>query len=144
MDNNGFDDIEMKNKNIEEEEKYKEEHETDETSGGNFADTDLDTGETTRLLPLTSQTDQNEVRVENPESENLFKRFKKNLGGIKRSITTDKKKVFKDIFDFTPEKKNGKNNSILLEKTKFLNDSDGNVSIIYKDTKIGNIVNNKP
>ena len=129
----------MRNRNIEEE----REREEGETSGGNFADTDLDTGETTRLLPLTSQTDQNEVRVKNPESED-FKKFKKNLGLIKRLLNNDKKNVFKDIFDFTPEKKNGKNNNILLEKTRFVNDGKGNVSIIFKDVKIGNIIDNKP
>ena len=103
MDNNGFDDIEMNNRN-------REEHETGETSGGNFADTNLDTGETTRLLPPTSQTDQNEVRVENPNSrnENFLRQSRRNLGGIKRSITSDKKKLSKMCLISFPKRKMGK------------------------------------
>ena len=138
----GFDDIEMRNRNMKEEEEDREALETGETSGGNFADTNLDTGETTRLLPLTSQTDQtgqNEVRVENldnTKSRKFYDKFKKGLSGIKRSITNDKKNFFEKIFNFTPEKKNGENSKKLLEETTFVKDEKGNVSIFSKMYKL--------
>ena len=81
MDNNGFDDIELNNRNIEED-REDEEREEGETSGGNFADTNFDTGETTRLLSPTDPTGQNEtpVRVENldnTKSRRFYDKFKK-------------------------------------------------------------------
>ena len=91
----------------------------------------------------------NIINTENPKSK--FNRVKyipdvkKDAGSIRRLITGDRKKSFKKIFDVTLEKKNGPNNSILLDKTTFVRDQKGNVSIIFKGEKIGNVnTNNEP
>ena len=52
------------------------------------------------------------------------------------------KKSFKNMFNINLEKKNGPNNSILLDKTEFVRDQKGNVSIMFKGEKIGNVNKN--
>ena len=44
----------------------------------------------------------------------------KDVASIKRSITNDVKKIFKDVFDVSIQKKNGKNSKDILENTKFV------------------------
>ena len=46
------------------------------------------------------------------------------------------------MFNINLEKKNGPNNSILLDKTEFVRDQKGNVSIMFKGEKIGNVNKN--
>ena len=139
----GFDDIEMKNKNIEED----PENEEGETSfdGDNPYD------------PVGNNRSINIINTENQKSKfNRVNTFdisditdipdvKKDSVSIKRSITGDRKKSFKKIFDVILEKKNGPNSSILLDKTVFVRDQKGNVSINFKGEKIGNVnTNNEP
>ena len=62
---------------------------------------------------------------------------RKDLAGIKRSITNDVKKVFKDIFNVTIEKKNGVNSESILENTRFQNAKDGRFTIEFKGKRIG-------
>ena len=120
----GFDDIEMRNRNMEEEEE--EEEEEGETSFGGD-----DPDDHNRSINI--------INTENQKSK--FNRVKyipdvkKDAGSIRRLITGDRKKSFKKIFDVTLEKKNGPNSSILLDKTVFVRDQKGNVSIIFKDKK---------
>ena len=61
----------------------------------------------------------------------------KDIAGIKRSITNDVKKVFKDIFNVTIEKKNGVNSESILENTRFQNAKDGRFTIEFKGKRIG-------
>ena len=57
-------------------------------------------------------------------------------------MTNDRKKSFKKIFNINLEKKNGPDNSILLDKTEFVRDQKGNVSVMFKGEKIGNVNKN--
>ena len=61
----------------------------------------------------------------------------KDIAGIKRSITNDVKKVFKDIFNVSIEKKNGHNRESILENTRFQNAKDGRFTIEFKGKRIG-------
>ena len=61
----------------------------------------------------------------------------RDIAGIKRSITNDVKKVFKDIFNVTIEKKNGVNSESILENTRFQNAKDGRFTIEFKGKRIG-------
>ena len=61
----------------------------------------------------------------------------KDIAGIKRSITNDVKKVFKDIFNVVIEKKNGVNSESILENTRFQNAKDGRFTIEFKGKRIG-------
>ena len=62
---------------------------------------------------------------------------RKDIAGIKRSITNDVKKVFKDIFNVGIEKKNGVNSESILENTRFQNAKDGRFTIEFKGKRIG-------
>ena len=61
----------------------------------------------------------------------------RDIAGIKRSITNDVKKVFKDIFNAVIEKKNGVNSESILENTRFQNAKDGRFTIEFKGKRIG-------
>ena len=61
----------------------------------------------------------------------------RDIAGIKRSITNDVKKVFKDIFNVVIEKKNGVNSESILENTRFQNAKDGRFTIEFKGKRIG-------
>ena len=61
----------------------------------------------------------------------------RDIAGIKRSITNDVKKIFKDIFNVTIEKKNGHNSESILENTRFQSAKDGRFTIEFKGKRIG-------
>ena len=60
----------------------------------------------------------------------------KDVANIKRSITSDVKKIFRDVFDVSIEKKNGKSSKDILENTKFVS-KNGRISIEFKGSRIG-------
>ena len=62
---------------------------------------------------------------------------KKDIASIKRSITNDVKRIFKDNFNVSIEKKHGKNSKIILENTRFIEATHGRVSIEFKGSRIG-------
>ena len=66
----------------------------------------------------------------------------KDAGLIRKSLTNDKKKSFKNIFNVNLEKKNGPSNSISLDNTVFVRHPSGNISIEFKSKKIGNVRKN--
>ena len=61
----------------------------------------------------------------------------KDVANIKRSITSDVKKIFREVFDVSIEKKNGKNSKDVLENTKFVSSKNGRISIEFKGSRIG-------
>ena len=61
----------------------------------------------------------------------------RDVANIKRSITSDVKKIFREVFDVSIEKKNGKNSKDVLENTKFVSSKNGRVSIEFKGSRIG-------
>ena len=71
------------------------------------------------------------------ELEDNIPNVNRDIAGIKRSITNDVKKVFKDIFNVTIEKKNGVNSESILENTRFQNAKDGRFTIEFKGKRIG-------
>ena len=62
----------------------------------------------------------------------------KDAGSIRNSLTNDRKKSFKKIFNVNLEKKNGSSNSILLDNAVSGTKSE-NISIVFKGKKIGNV-----
>ena len=62
---------------------------------------------------------------------------RKDIAGIKRSITNDVKRVFKDIFKVSIEKKNGPHSESILENTRFQSSRDGRFTIEFKGSRIG-------
>ena len=59
------------------------------------------------------------------------------VGNIRRAITNDIKKVFRNVFDISIEKKNGVSSTKVLENTKFIYSRSGKVSIEFKGSRIG-------
>ena len=90
-----------------------------------------------RLEGLEAQERQAEVNMNLGGTEDTIPNVNKDIAGIKRSITNDVKKVFKDIFNVTIEKKNGVNSESILENTRFQNAKDGRFTIEFKGKRIG-------
>ena len=134
----GFDDIEMKNRNMEEEEEERE------TSFGGDDLEDNPEGHNRSINIINTENPKrkfNRVDLSRETPVNISKRMR----NVKSTITQDRKNSFKKIFNFNIEKKNGPNNSILLDNTVFFRDPKGNVYIVFKGKKIGNVNdNNKP
>ena len=124
----GFDDIEMRNRNMEEEE---EESEGETSFGGDD--------------PENHNRSVNIINTENPKSK--FNRvgrrqigsvpdIKKDIGSMRRSMTSDRKKSFKKIFDVTLVQI-----QVYCQITLFVRENE-NIFIVFKGKKIGNVDNN--
>ena len=133
----GFDDIEMRNRNMEEE----EEEEEGETSFGGDDLEDNPEGHNRSINIINTENPKrkfNRVDLSRETPVNISKRMR----NVKSTITQDRKNSFKKIFNFNIEKKNGPNNSILLDNTVFVRDPSENIFIVFKVKKIGNINKN--
>ena len=71
----------------------------------------------------------NIINTSNPKSKYSRVDYRKyipdvneDVGSIRKSLTNDRKKSFKKIFNVNLEKKNGPNNSLLLDNTVFVRD----------------------
>ena len=112
-----------------EQEREQEQEQEQETNFDEFEDVVV------RLEGLEAQ--EREVNMNLGGRENNIPNVNKDIAGIKRSITNDVKKVFKDIFNVTIEKKNGVNSESILENTRFQNAKDGRFTIEFKGKRIG-------
>ena len=133
MAESGFDDIEMRNKKLREEEEEEEEDKEAETKFSDdedpwgIGDYPENFGEGSPKMKFNT--------VDIPD-------VKKDAGGIRKSITEDKKKYFKKIFDIEIVKKKGPNSQDLIENTYFLGEK--SVKIFYKGKQIGSVIDEKP
>ena len=115
-----FDDYEMKEREQEQEreqerarEELEEANQEEETNFDDIEDVIIDIGN-------------REDQLENPDLDlDGIPNVGKDVAGIKRSITDDVKKIFRDIFDVSIEKKNGKNSKDIIENTKFVSRKNG-------------------
>ena len=137
----GFDDIEMRNTNMEEEKEDREDEEGETSFGG---DDPEDREEHNRSIDI--------INTENPKSKfsRVYQRAEWEIPDdekgirvpvIKKSsivLINERKKSFKEIFKIRLEKKNGENNTILLEKTEFVRNE-----IFFEGKKIGYVNSNK-
>ena len=131
-----FDDYEMKEREQEQEreqerarEELEEANQEEETNFDDIEDVIVDIGN-------------HEDQLENLDLDGI-PNVGKDVANIKRSITSDVKKIFRDIFDVSIEKKNGKNSIDILENTKFLSSKSGRISIEFKGSRIGWVERNK-
>ena len=126
-----FDDYEMKEREQEQEreqERAREELEEanqaeEETNFDNIDDVVVDIGN-------------REDQLEDLDLDNI-PNVGKDVANIKRSITSDVKKIFRDVFDVSIEKKNGKSSKEVLENTKFVSSKNGRISIEFQGSRIG-------
>ena len=137
MDFDNYDNYEMKEREQEQEQEQEREQEREqeqeqeqETNFDEFEDVLVD------LKNLEDQQQQAEVNMDLGGRDNI-PNVRKDIAGIKRSITNDVKKIFKDIFNVSIEKKNGANSESILENTRFQNAKDGRFTIEFKGKRIG-------
>ena len=135
MDFDNYDNYEMKEREQEQElkqevewEREREQEQEQETNFDEFEDVVVD---------LKNLEDQEQQVDMNLGGRGDIPNVNKDIAGIKRSITNDVKKVFKDIFNVTIEKKNGVNSESILENTRFQNAKDGRFTIEFKGKRIG-------
>ena len=139
MEFDNYDNYEMKEREQEQEqereqeverEREQEQEQEQETNFDEFEDVVVD------LEGLEAQERQAEVDMDLGGGDDI-PNVNKDIAGIKRSITNDVKKVFKDIFNVSIEKKNGLNSESILENTRFQNAKDGRFTIEFKGKRIG-------
>ena len=138
MAESGFDDYEMKEREQEQEqeqERIREEQELEEANREqetNFDDDDdvvVDLGDYDR--------DRQDQLDDIDDIGDLLDDIGKDTHNVRRATTNNIKKVFKNVFDVSLEKKNGTNSKRVLEDTKFISSKNGKVSIEYKGSRIG-------
>ena len=140
MDFDNYDNYEMKEREqeverereqeVEEQERKQEQEQEQETNFDEFEDVVVD------LKNLEDQQQQAEVNMDLGGGDDI-PNVRKDIAGIKRSITNDVKKIFKDIFNVSIEKKNGHNSESILKNTRFQNAKDGRFTIEFKGKRIG-------
>ena len=143
MDFDNYDNYEMKEREQEQEqereqevewEREQEREQEQETNFDEFEDVVVDLK---NLEDQQQQAEKNErVNMDLGGGDDI-PNVRKDIAGIKRSITNDVKKVFKDIFNVTIEKKNGPNSESILENTRFQSAKDGRFTIEFKGKRIG-------
>ena len=137
MAESGFDDYEMKEQEQEQEmERIREEQEIEEANREqetNFDDDDdviVDIGE-------YDQDKSRDLNNQEVDIGDLLDDIGKDTHNVRRATTNNIKKVFKNVFDVSLEKKNGTNSKRVLEDTKFISSKNGRLSIEYKGSRIG-------
>ena len=118
MEEGGFDYIEMRDKNLKEEEE--EEEEEAETKFSEDED------------PWDIRDYPENFDSESPKRVDTLSKLKKDAGNMKRRITTDSKRDFREFFKIDIQKKDGENSKILIEETEFIPDPKNNESIKVK------------
>ena len=134
----GFDDyndFEMKER--EEQEQQEADREVQEQEETNFDD-DNDV-----LVDLQGNRNGDDVRVDLQDNlDDLLDEIGKDTHNVRRATTNNTKKVFKNVFDVTLEKKNGPCSKTILENTKFIVEKNGSMAIEYKSKSVGRIGRN--
>ena len=132
-----FDEYEMRGQEEEQEEEQetiREEQEVQVEEETNFDDID-DVTVNPVDMDLGGQSNRDNLNDDTVDTE--IPNIKKDVAGIKRSITNDVKRVFKNNFNVSIEKKNGPNSESILENTRFKNARDGRYTIEFKGRRIG-------
>ena len=111
-------------------EREQEQEKEQETNFDEFEDAVVD-------LKNLENLEQQQAEVDMDLGGSEIPNVNRDIAGIKRSITNDVKKIFKDIFNVTIEKKNGHNSESILENTRFQNAKDGRFTIEFKGKRIG-------
>ena len=144
MDFDNYDNYEMKEREQKQEQEREQEREQEkereqETNFDEFEDVVVRLEDVeSKTIDLKNLEDQEQqVNMDLGGRGDDVPNVNKDIAGIKRSITNDVKKVFKDIFNVAIEKKNGVNSESILENTRFQNAKDGRFTIEFKGKRIG-------
>ena len=142
MAEGGFDDYEMKEREQEQEQEQERVREQQELEEAQEQETNFDEDEAVTITLNERDHLDNEVRVDLDLQDNLDDNIpdvRKDIANIRRSLTNDVKKFFKDVFNVNIVKKNGPNSESILENTKFITEKSGSIVIEYKNKRIGRV-----
>ena len=147
MDFDNYDNYEMKEREQEQEqereqevewEREQEQEQEQETNFDEFEDVVVNLENLENLEQQQAEVDMDlGGRDDAGRGNDKIPNVNRDIAGIKRSITNDVKKIFKDIFNVGIEKKNGHNSESILENTRFQNAKDGRFTIEFKGKRIG-------
>ena len=140
----GFDDIEMKDRNFEEKEERENEEETDFGDGDDSDDNDLEDkyGLLKELENFkTTSEDRRDVKEYVTKRKEWDEKINKDIAKSPWGKTMDKKKLFEEIFSLPLKKNYCQNSESLLNLTEFKKQENGNTEIYFQDKKIGNYKN---
>ena len=126
-----FDDYEMKEREQEQEREQERAREEAEEANQAEEETNFD-----NIDDVVVDIGNREDQLEDLDLDNI-PNVGKDVANIKRSITSDVKKIFRDVFDVSIEKKNGKSSKEVLENTKFVSSKNGRISIEFQGSRIG-------
>ena len=132
MAEGGFEELEMKD--LEQEREQEREQEEEQDLEQEEEETNID--HNVLIRP-------NRPKITRVNNDNIPD-VRKDIGTIRRAITSDVKKSFKNIFNTTFEKKNGPNSRMILDYTKFKTEPSGTTYIEYKDKKVGRVERGVP
>ena len=128
-----FDDYEMKER--EQEQEQEQERAREELEEANQAEEETNFDDIEDVVVDIGQLENREDR-EGLDLDNI-PNVGKDVANIKRSITSDVKKIFREVFDVSIEKNNGKSSKEVLENTKFVSSKNGRISVEFKGSRIG-------
>ena len=129
-----FDNYEMKEKE-QEQEQAEREREAEEANQGVEEETNFD--DIDDVLVDIGVRDQQDQLDDIDDIGDLLNDIGKDTHNVRRLTTNNIKKVFKNVFDISIEKNNGKGSSKILEDTRFTSSKNGRVSIEFKGSRIG-------
>ena len=145
MAEGGFDDyndFEMKEREQQEQQERQEEQERQEAEREQAEqETNFDDDDVLVDLDDDRSRDVDDVRVD-LDLDDLLDDIGKDTHNVRRATTNNTKKVFKNVFDVTLEKKNGSNSKSILENTKFIAEKNGSIGIAYKGKRVGRVGKN--
>ena len=128
-----FDDYEMKEREQEQEREQERAREELEEANQEEEETNFDDIEDVIIDIGNREREREQLDLDLDGIPNVGR----DVAGIKRSITEDIRKVFRDVFNVSIEKKNGKNSKSIIENTKFVSSKNGRISIEFKGSRIG-------
>ena len=129
-----FDNYEMKEKE-QEQEQAEREREAEEANQGVEEETNFD--DIDDVLVDIGVRDQQDQLDDIDDIGDLLNDIGKDTHNVRRLTTNNIKKVFKNVFDISIEKNNGKGSSKILEDTRFTSSKNGRISIEFKGSRIG-------
>ena len=142
MAEGGFDDyndFEMKEREQQEQQEQQERQEAEQAE----QETNFDDDDVVVDLNDDRPRDVDDVRVDLQDNlDDLLDEIGKDTHNVRRATTNNTKKVFKNVFDVTLEKKNGPNSKIVLDNTEFIAEKNGSIGIEYKGKRVGRIGRN--
>ena len=140
MAESGFDDYETKEREQEQEQEQERMREQQELEEANREQAEQETNfddDDDVVVDLGDQEDYDRDRDQEVDIGDLLDDIGKDTHNVRRATTNNIKKVFKNVFDVSLEKKNGTNSKRVLEDTKFISSKNGRLSIEYKGSRIG-------